>query len=77
MLAGRAEDGARADSHVSDEDAAVRLLERRGGAILRERDPRKRRAKAYALLARNGFDPEVCGRMAAAWLAAEEPETGS
>ncbi len=75
--AGRAEDGARADSHVSDEDAAVRLLERRGGAILRERDPRKRRAKAYALLARNGFDPEVCGRMAAAWLAAEEPETGS
>ena len=43
---------------ASDEDAAARLLARRGGGLLREPDPRKRRAKAYALLARNGFDPE-------------------
>ncbi len=41
---------------------------RRGG--LREPDLRKRRAKAYALLARNGFDPDVAGRAVAAWLAA-------
>jgi regulatory protein len=68
------EDGARAVSRISDEDAAARLLARRGGAVLRERDPRKRRAKAYALLARNGFDPDVCGRVAAAWLAEGEPD---
>jgi regulatory protein len=61
--------GERAMSRASDEDAAIRLLARRGGAVLREPDPRKRRAKAYALLARNGFDPDVCATVAAAWLA--------
>jgi regulatory protein len=62
-------DGARAASRASDEDAAARLLARRGAAIRREPDPRRRRAKAYALLARNGFDPDVCATAAAAWLA--------
>ena len=38
-------------------------------AAAREADPRRRRAKAYALLARNGFDPDVAGRAVAAWLA--------
>jgi hypothetical protein len=28
-------------------------------------DPRQRRQRAYALLARNGFDPEVCRTVAA------------
>jgi SOS response regulatory protein OraA/RecX len=64
----------RAPTQASDEDAAGRLLVRRGGAVLREPDPRKRRAKAYALLARNGFDPDVAGRVAAAWLAGVEPD---
>lgn len=45
----------------ADLAAAGRLLERRRASLEREPDPRKRRQKAYALLARNGFDPEVCG----------------
>ena len=28
--------------------------------ILREADPRRRRQRAYALLARSGFSPDVC-----------------
>lgn len=43
-----------------DRMAARRLLERRGSALLREPDPRRRRQRAYALLARSGFDPDVC-----------------
>jgi regulatory protein len=43
-----------------DEAAAERLLERRSASLLRVADPRARRARAYALLARNGFDPGVC-----------------
>ncbi len=45
----------------ADLAAAVRLLERRAAALTRETDPRKRRQKAYALLARNGFAPDVAG----------------
>ena len=52
----------------ADEAAAARLLARRGAAAAREADPRRRRAKAYALLARNGFDPDVAGRAVTAWL---------
>jgi len=57
-----------------DDVAALRLLERRGAAAAREMDPRRRRARAYALLARNGFDPDVAGRAVAAWLAEEAPD---
>lgn len=60
---------------TADEQAAGRLLERRGGTILREPDPRRRRAKAYALLARNGFDPDVCRTVAVTWLAGGPVET--
>ncbi|HEV8516364.1 MAG TPA: regulatory protein RecX [Candidatus Limnocylindrales bacterium] len=48
-----------------DELAARRLLERRLPSLLREPDARRRRQKAYALLARNGFDPEVCRTVSA------------
>lgn len=48
-----------------DLTAAWRLMERRRAALMRELDPRKRRAKAYALLARNGFDPQICRNVAA------------
>jgi len=61
--------GERAASEASDEAAAARLLARKGAGLLREPDVRKRRAKAYALLARGGFDPGTAGRAAAAWLA--------
>lgn len=43
-----------------DRGAARALLARRLTALTREPDPMKRRQKAYALLARNGFDPDVC-----------------
>jgi len=48
-----------------DEAAARRLLERRRRDLERVTDPRKRRARAYALLARNGFGPEIAARLAA------------
>jgi hypothetical protein len=34
-------------------------------SLARVADPRQRRARAYALLARNGFDPDVCREVAA------------
>ena len=43
----------------ADEAAAERLLARHAAALARVADPRARRQRAYALLARNGFDPEV------------------
>jgi regulatory protein len=48
--------------------AALRLLERRRSTIEREPDPAKRRQKVYALLARNGFDPEVCREASSAFV---------
>lgn len=66
--------GERAESGASDHQAAQRLLARRGAAILREPDPRRRRAKAYALLARHGFDPDICREAAMSWLAGREEE---
>jgi regulatory protein len=42
-----------------DEEAADRLLARKATTLAREQDPRKRHQKAYALLARNGFSPDV------------------
>jgi regulatory protein len=53
------------DGRSADEVAARRLIEKHRRALERELDPRRRRQKAYALLARNGFDPEVCRRVAA------------
>jgi regulatory protein len=55
----------------ADETAAGRLLERRLPALLRETDPRRRRQKAYALLARNGFDPDTCRSAISAVLPAD------
>jgi regulatory protein len=49
--------------------AAERLLARRAAALGRIADPRVRRQRAYALLARNGFDAETCREMAASVLA--------
>jgi len=54
----------------ADRAAAERLLGRRRAALLREQDPRKRRQRAYALLARYGFDPDIC-RVVAGGLDAE------
>jgi regulatory protein len=48
----------------ADEAAAQRLLTRNARSLARVADPRQRRQRAYALLARNGFDPEVCRAVA-------------
>ena len=68
-------DAAAADSESgdanADEMAAGRLLGKNRGALLRVADPRARRGRAYALLARNGFDPEVCREVSARWVGAE------
>jgi regulatory protein len=53
----------------ADEAAAAHLLQRRASALARIPDPRVRGQRAYALLARNGFDPDVAGRVAALWAA--------
>ena len=45
---------------LADRSAAQRLLARHRRALERVADPRERRQRAYALLARNGFDPETC-----------------
>jgi regulatory protein len=47
----------------ADEDAGRRLLERHASALARVPDPRARRQRAYALLARNGFDPETAAAL--------------
>jgi len=51
-----------------DADGARRLLERRRAALEREPDPRRRRQKAYRLLAANGFDPATCSEASAAFV---------
>jgi regulatory protein len=49
----------------ADEAAAERLLARHARTLDRVADPRARRQRAYALLARNGFDPSVCSSLSA------------
>ena len=49
--------------------AAGALLDRRRSSLERELDPARRRQKAYALLARNGFDPETCREVASSFVA--------
>jgi regulatory protein len=53
------------DAVSADQAAAERLLARNARSLARVADPRQRRQRAYALLARNGFDPEVCRTVAA------------
>jgi regulatory protein len=48
-----------AEQPEADAAAAGRLLERNARSLARVADPRARRQRAYALLARAGFDPEV------------------
>jgi len=45
--------------------AARRLLARNERALARVADPRVRRQRGYALLARNGFDPDTCRQASA------------
>ena len=50
----------REDAHPdADAEAARRILDRHAAALARVADPQARRQRAYALLARNGFDSET------------------
>lgn len=62
-----------AEHPEADADAAARLLARNARSLARVSDPRARRQRAYAILARNGFDPEV----AAAASRALEMDSGA
>ena len=53
----------------ADEAAAERLLAKKLPAIRRETDPRRRLQRAYGLLARNGFGPDVCSSVSRRVLA--------
>lgn len=56
-----ADDGERDPGALGADDlAAERLIGKNKAMLGRIADPRVRRQRAYALLARNGFDPEVC-----------------
>ncbi|MEO8462389.1 MAG: regulatory protein RecX [Chloroflexota bacterium] len=54
-----------------DESGARRRLERSAAALARVTDPRARRQKAYALLARSGFSSELASRLAREFTAGE------
>lgn len=74
------ETGSAAAAGSADELAARRLLERRRRSLMREPDQTKRRQKAYALMARHGFDPELA-REAVSWFedllaSLEDPSAG-
>ena len=73
-----AERRAAPDGDAPDVDAAgaARLLARNARALARVADPRVRRQRAYALLARNGFDPATCASASAALIRAAEPGDG-
>jgi regulatory protein len=60
--------GSETDGEGVDLEAARRLLGRHERALARIADPRQRRQRAYALLARNGFDPETCRVVATAFV---------
>jgi regulatory protein len=63
---------AEGDGASVDLVAARRLLARHERALARVTDPRQRRQRAYALLARNGFDPETCREASIAFLLAAD-----
>jgi SOS response regulatory protein OraA/RecX len=56
----------------ADRSAAERLLAKNDRALARVADPRQRRQRAYALLARHGFDPETCREVAATIMVVAE-----
>jgi len=74
VMVDRSDDAAGEDA---DRSAALALLVRRRAALEREPDPRKRRQRAYALLARNGFDPETCREASAALVNTDLGDNGA
>jgi regulatory protein len=65
------------EASSQDERAAERLLHKNRTALGRVGDPRLRRQRAYGLLARNGFDPEICRDSSARWVTAQSDDATS
>ena len=70
---GEGEDAAPASA---DRTAAERLLAKNARALARVADPRQRRQRGYALLARHGFDPETCREVAATMADGPDDDSG-
>jgi SOS response regulatory protein OraA/RecX len=60
-----------------DLKTARRLLARNARSLARVADERVRRQRAYALLARNGFDPEICREATAELSASPDIDDGA
>lgn len=60
-----------------DEGAARRLLARHAASLSRVTDPRARRQRAYALLVRNGFGPDIAGDAARVFASADHEEASA
>ena len=71
------EGGAAGEASTADEVAAERLLGKKLSTLLRDPDPRKRLQKAYGLLARNGFAPDVCSSVSRRVLASSTSDEAS
>jgi len=63
------------DATAPDRAAADRLVAKHARALARVADPRQRRQRAYALLARHGFDPDTCREVAAGVATATDADT--
>jgi len=63
VLEDRADTSNDPDRPEADADAARRLLIKNARALERIADPRARRQRAYALLARNGFDSQLASEL--------------
>jgi len=61
-------DGDGPDDASADERAATRLLSKKSATLGRVEDRRLRRQRAYALLARSGFDADVCREVSARFV---------
>lgn len=70
MQARRPEPGAADDPDMA---AAEALMRRHASALARIGDPRTRRQRAYALLARHGFDSEIASTVAARVTGGDAP----
>jgi regulatory protein len=62
------------ESPTVDLRAAERLIAKHQRSLERLSDPGQRRKRAYALLARNGFDPETVGEAVRRWAGHDPPD---
>jgi regulatory protein len=74
---GADEGDAAGEASTADEAAAERLLGKKLSTLLRDPDARKRLQKAYGLLARNGFAPDVCSSVSRRVLATSTTDEAS